>query len=467
MQTSTRSRRAFTALAAVLCSLLAVTAFGATPSAAQLDPGQAIPDVAPLPITAESTPFLTATLPGVELSAGQRGHDVDLARNGYVEEEFAISGTASRFSNAGAVIGTQPYKTRIVVRRPVAPQRFDGTVLLEWQNVTGGYDLDVNWSTSNEHIMRNGHAWVGVSAQTVGVNHLAAWNPQRYQGFTVGTDSPTNSASWDIYSQAARLLRQPDSVDPLAGLAVERIIATGHSQSATRLATYYNVIQPQHGLLDGFMIHGSQAALNKALTVPVMRVQAEGDVSSQTASNEADTDSFVRWEIAGTSHTGWKEYATFAPRVGRDIPGSQPYVCNRPPFSRIPFHHALNAAYSHLVDWIDDGTRPPAAPRLSWTSPTTKARDAFGNQLGGIQLPQHAVPTATNDGSNSGQAFCFLFGSHVPFDDATLKSLYRNHGSYVSAVTKATTGTVDAGFLLRDDAQETRRAAAQSTFGKR
>ena len=55
--------------------------------------------------------------------------DVDLASAGYVEQEFLISGQATRYAASGTATGTvlstgHPYRTRIVVRRPrLAPRR--------------------------------------------------------------------------------------------------------------------------------------------------------------------------------------------------------------------------------------------------------------------------------------------------------------------------------------------------------
>src|SRR4051812_48064405 len=53
----------------------------------------------------------------------------DLASHGYVEEEFFIEGTASRYTTpaqaTGAIVdGNHPYKTRIVIRRPADAKRF-------------------------------------------------------------------------------------------------------------------------------------------------------------------------------------------------------------------------------------------------------------------------------------------------------------------------------------------------------
>ena len=56
------------------------------------------------------------------------------------------------------------------MRRPVDATDFNGTVLMEWQNVTAGYDLDALWNPL--HTTRAGYAWIGVSAQRVGVDQL-------------------------------------------------------------------------------------------------------------------------------------------------------------------------------------------------------------------------------------------------------------------------------------------------------
>ena len=38
-----------------------------------------------------------------------------------------------------------PVKTRLIPRRP-PPQAFNGVVVVEWLNVTGGPDKDIDWT---------------------------------------------------------------------------------------------------------------------------------------------------------------------------------------------------------------------------------------------------------------------------------------------------------------------------------
>jgi hypothetical protein len=130
----------------------------------------------------------------------------------------------------------------------------------------------------------------------------------------------------------------------------------------------------------------------------------------------------------------------------------------------------MNAAFDHLVRWVKDGVPPPTAPPLETTGvgpPAVAARDKFGNALGGIRLAEHAVPTATNTGLNTGAGFCRLYGSHEPFDPATIAGLYPTHGAYVAAVRSVTERAVKAGYVLKVDGDQTIAAAERSDIGRR
>jgi len=403
------------------------------------------------PVLSETYPFFSTWL--------------DLAANGYVEQEFYLSGLADAYSTAGAKLGSDvPYRTRLVVRRPISQADFNGTVLVEWQNVTAGYDLDALW---NWRHMREGYVWVGVSAQRVGVNQLRGWSPTRYGALDVtgGGAFVTDQLSYDIFAQAAQALKSPGAVDPLTGLDVERVVAIGASQSAGRMTTYYNVVLPQEAaVFDGYaFIVGS--APTRVGTEPIIQVLSETDVSTPLG-RRADSDVFRRWEVAGAAHSGWEGQEYRRPISIRDLGAAPVYECTNPPFSRIQLSQVIEAAYGHLARWVDGAGPPPHAPYLEFTG-TTKARNELGLALGGIQLSQVAVPTALNTGSNSGQSFCFLFGTHVPFDEGQLAALYRNHGSYVSAVGATDAANVAAGYILSADAKLNHRDAAHSDVGKK
>ena len=92
----------------------------------------------------------------------------------------------------------------MVVRRPADPKRFNGTVVVEWYNVSAGVDVEADWLQGWQEFVRDGYAWVGVSVQRVGVNALRSWNPDRYGSLDVTEGGTLNSdqLGWDIYSQA-------------------------------------------------------------------------------------------------------------------------------------------------------------------------------------------------------------------------------------------------------------------------
>ncbi|MGW3351364.1 alpha/beta hydrolase domain-containing protein [Nonomuraea rubra] len=341
--------------------------------------------------------------------------DADLRAVGYVEQEFHLSGNADAYSATGELLAADvPYRTRVIVRRPVSQAAFNGTVLMEWQNVTAGYDLDALWST--EQLTRAGYAWVGV------------------------------------FSQAAKAIRAPAAPGLLGRLRAGTVLAVGASQSAGRLAVYYDAVLPHiESVFDGYgQIVGP--APTRAGAEPVFQVLSETDVRSPV--RPPDTERFRRWEVAGSAHSGWHGYSARVPLLARDLGAPPTYTCARPPFSRVPLHHVLAAAYDHLTRWARRGTAPPTAPPLEFAADGTKARDELGLARGGIRLSQVAAPTALNTGDNSGETFCVLFGTHLPFDQAQLDRLYPTHGHYVAAVVRADARNVKAGYLLPGDARQ-------------
>ena len=138
----------------------------------------------------------------------------DLAALGYVEEEYFLSGQARAYEIEGergsdgrwpaSPAGSAAYTTRLVVRRPRDPGRFNGTVAVEWLNVSAGTDAEPDWACTHRHLIREGFAWAGVSAQKAGIDggglaegpHLKKVNPARSRrSATRATRSPTTSSA--------------------------------------------------------------------------------------------------------------------------------------------------------------------------------------------------------------------------------------------------------------------------------
>jgi hypothetical protein len=403
----------------------------------------------------------------------------DLAGHGYVEEEFFIQGTANRYntpnqtnpdaSSTGTIISSgNPYKTRMVVRRPADPSKFNGVVLVEWYNVTNNFDAENVWFFNWENIMRSGYVWVGVSAQRVGVNALKAWSP-RYSTLdvTLGSTLNDDSLSYDIYSQAGKALDSPVGVDPLHGLVPTTIIATSESQSSQRLAIYLNSIHTLTNLYDGFLLLSTIGQrIRQDLATPVFKVLTEFDVTGFNEANVRQNDSatFRTWEVAGTSHVDQHLRDSREPLELRDngvsteatnLDPPPPAGCGiKPVGTRVPTTYVLASAYDKLVQWVQNGTAPPIAPRIqiaTFGSPSAPVRNALGLAQGGIQLSQMVVPTRINSGTNSGPGACNRWGYSVPIDPAVLHTLYPSHDAYFNMVIRASKLNAINGYILLPD----------------
>ena len=437
--------------------------------------------------------FAPISVPGTRMFGAS---PEDLAAAGYVEQEYYVSGMANRYAfhdpmqNAAVVDGGHPYKTRIIVRRPVNPARFNGTVIVEWYNVTLGQDIDFNWAATRDYLMRNGYAYVSVSAQRVGVERLKAWSPARYGDLTVNAPDttppdPLNTGdvlSWDIYSQTIKALREPGSMNALPDMKVKRVIAAGESQAGRRLTTYYNAIDPMHRLVDGMVFYDpGYTDINGRSTWHLLRTDNPTKLVSVGAEVWTDGRAVVpdgpttrRWEVAGTSHlSSWdmqyvdnittrdmglrKRDGSPAATVADLIPGCK-YT---PLWSAVPMHKVLNAAYEHVNRWAAGGSPAPAGKALDRDVNGLQLRhDANGRTFGGIQLAEFAYPAAFNLGYlNPGPGFCRNGGHHRFYSAAELKAMYPDPKAYVRSVVEATNANVTAGYILGSDAAETIKAA--------
>lgn len=453
------------------------------------------------------------------------GTFIDLPALGYtVETEYFVSGRANSYVNVNElqsdgrwqveVDAEAEYRTRIVVIRPQQQADFNGTVFVEWLNVSAGFDSGPDWNMVHTELIRQGHAWVGVSAQKVGVDALkdgsaAAIVPGGTSGDRYDSLAhPGDDFSYDIYSQVAQAIRSAGDVSPLGELQVQRLIAAGESQSAGRMMTYVNAFAPMHALFDGYFVHSRTAGssglqggfrdptvptpevvrVRDDLAVPTLMLQTETDlfILGSYPSNQDDSENFRLWEVAGTAHADLYTFLDNRFDIGTN-PAVAAVVENLTPVPGIiecdipvnsgPQHFVANAAVRALQAWIVDGTAAPMAPRLSVAGePPAFVRDSLGNVEGGIRTPYVDAPIAVIEGEGQPQPdlsqideisvdtidFCFLSGTTRLFDAATLGSLYEDNAAYIAAVNAATDDAVSEGFLLIEDAQLIKAYAASS-----
>lgn len=314
---------------------------------------------------------------------------------------------------------------------------------------------------------------------------LLAWDPQRYRELGITTDE----GSYDIFAQIGRAVgpgRDRSGVDPLGGLPVVRVIAIGASQSAGRLATYVNAIHPLGRVFDGFMLQiyfGAGAPLEgdrilipserpaaarvlrganliRDLDVPAMIVNSELEAIACYRVRQPDSDRFVTWESAGTTHVPVQTQLVRNKKYEREF-GVVPAL--PPSMNRIALIPYYDAALHHLNRWVGGGAPPPSQPPIEFSGERPDVvRDEHGIAQGGVRLPQAGAPVATNSSIPITNDFSgSLRGSNHPFGAAKLDALYGSEAIYLARFEAAAQRAVDAGVLLARDVAPAIEEAAQ------
>lgn len=439
----------------------------------------------------------------------------ELAEHGYQEAEYRLDGVAARYRLvdphgrpiddysfdgrwAVEVAATLPYRTRMIVRRPTDPARANGTLIVSWNNVSNGYDAVVPLT---QEVFDGGYTWVGVTAQKAGIEGfpfgepmgLRAWDAERYGSLSIDDDD----LSYDVFTQAAAALgpdRVADGVDPLEGIVVERLLATGISQSAKRLLSYYNAIHPVVGLFDAFFLivsmgNGTRISsetpgprlaeipeeftaivnllpysshiVRTDLATPVLVLNSESEVVKHVPVRQPDTDVYRLWEVTGSAHTSGATRDEGAARVVRDF-GEPRINPNIPPAARpnqCSWGPAHEAALAHLQRWMTEGVAPPSLPRVEVAGdPPHVVRDELGNGRGGVRMPHLEVPVAAHRGESLDDN-PDLSGESIPFTAEQLRALYPDHDTYVARFDAAVQSAVDAGYVLPREAEQLRADA--------
>jgi hypothetical protein len=372
---------------------------------------------------------------------------VDPAAYGYCIEEYQLRGVAACYeqvneAHGGRVeveeLGSAPYHTRLLVIRPEDPARFNHTVLLNWQNVSAGRES----SAPSDGELYAGYAWVGVSAQEIGlygppigmgrvaradVKGLVDEDPERYGMLR----HPGDPGSFDIFADAARVVGPARStdIDPLAGLDVRHVIATGGSQSAMRLVAYANALHLRHQVIDGYALTvwegrapdlldgpisfgGARTVIRDDLEVPIVVVNSEFEALALHLAGAFDSAWIRYWEVAGTPHGVTRRL---------DLPNDRGWKPNT-----LRFNPVAESALRHVRRWVTEGRAAPSLPRIEVDAgrPPRLKRDEHGNAIGGIRLPELEVPVAEYRGMATGTGLPPLFGAARPFADGDLRAMY-------------------------------------------
>lgn len=325
--------------------------------------------------------------------------------------------------------------------------------------------------------------------------------------------------------------------NPLKG-NVNRVIAIGKSQTGRFLKTFllngFNMANGRR-VFDGMHVFVSAAGLlpilqtgtgpessgnrhpdfanpelrgvnEDPLTISeiIARVEARGEVPPKMILMSSVSDYYsLRASLGRTGASGTTDQMLPANVRMYDIAGSSHLLvpkalpeCALPP-SRLDWTPVSRAVLLKLNAWVALNAEPPVNQLMplepaSNEPPALRApaylpraviqvpkRDADGNAIGGVRLPDLAVPLGTHGGQNRPQSrICRVIGSYMAF--ATTKTereaagdmrpsiaeRYRNRDDYVNRIRIAALELIKAGFLLPEDAAViTQAAAANSAFG--
>ena len=465
-----------------------------TPVLAQARTG--VPQVSgPIRVTASSHPFG---------GAAQQLRPENLAAQGFVEEEYFVSGKANVYDwePAGAVIRTAdaPYTTRVLVRRPATAARFSGRVIVEMMNPTNILDLNIGWAIHRDEIMRRGDAWVGLTAKPIAVLTLKTFDPARYSALNWSnprlptdplncpatgqqTQNTENGLVWDMNTQVGAWIRSNGPNNPFTyGGRITRakyLYGWGYSQTGGFLYTYVNAIHPLvvksdgKSMFDGYLIAtaGGPSAINQCapaiaagdprrkvrdVGVPVMHVMTQSDYAGFAPNRREDgntpADRYRDYDLSGAGHATPDELY-YGPSPADITKGGQtppPVDCNEGPRSRFPSRVPFHAILENLEEWAEHGTTPPPGAVIEMNG-TTGALDQYGNVKGGVRTPYLDVPTSVWAGNSTGPSFCRIAGHETPFTPERLKALYPTHDAYVRAVEASVRRLVTQRYVTRAD----------------
>jgi hypothetical protein len=327
------------------------------------------------------------------------------------------------------------------------------------------------------------------------------------------------------------------TANPLRG-AVKRVLASGKSQTGRYLKTFlyhgFNQVEGRR-VFDGMHIFVAAAGMlpimqsgtgpessadagasfddpefrgvNEGPFTPaeiIARVQARGETPPKMImiNSQSDYDS-LRASLSRTGAQGTADQPIPANVRVYDIPGGshvrvlESRGCKLAP-ANLDWTPVSRATFLKLDAWVSGNAEPPPNT-LMMLEPATgdpnvlrapahlpnaviqrPKKDAGGNSLGGVRLPDLAVPLGTHTVQNQPLSrACMLLGGYVPFaktkaerdaaNDArpSLAELYRDRDDYVNRIRVAARALEQGGFLLPDDAAIIIQAAASSTaFGR-
>ena len=432
--------------------------------------------------------------------------------HGEIAPTEAIPGLDKATRNAR---GKVEYAARIVLIIPAQPSQGNGTLIVDIPNRGRAYAQALYNSPRDEAFQsgtfEQGTGFLQDRGFSVAGVYWEMGQGAELPSFEDGKKLYVEGVGFPIVRDTTDFLRNDKTdANPLRG-AVARVIGSGKSQSGRFLKTFlytgFNKIGDR-AIFDGMHV------LTSAGMLPLMRTSP----GPESSANGIPTFDDVEWrgyteepltvaKIAGggprifvqNSTTDYYAIRSSLQRTGASGTAEPPLPANVRMYDMAGASHVITpnakcemkaaildwtpvsrALLLHLDAWIARGTEPPAtrlmaletaAPDTALRAPAhfpqaviqVPKRDADGNALGGIRLPDVEAPLGTHVGLNTTRTRgCMLVGGYVPFDAAQISAHYKNRDDYVNRIRIAARRLVDQQFLLPEDAAIIIEEAASS-----
>jgi len=375
----------------------------------------------------------------------------------------------------------QPYRTRIIVSRPVDPARFSGNMLVEFSHPSKG-GQPATWGNISKFLARNGDVHVSVQ-HPLTFPAVRAADPERYGGL----EAAHLSQGWGMMAQIGWLLKAGDLPATLAPFRARRLYQAGYSMTGLAVANFANFFHGAARMADGAPVFDAYMPMTwnaymRPLDVPVLQINSQCEITQLPergdASRREDSDDpanrYRLFEVAGAPHINLRpKDGTVEPARGvpYEVDWGGPRlswtntVKTFPPGAvpnDLPIHLVITTMFDHLKAWVDDGIAPPRAPRLRTGEGFAPVLDADGNPMGGLRLPQMDVPSAVR-GVGSIHDDHVLFSYMLPFTPDVMKARHGSHEAYVDRIRAASAALVESRLLAPYAADDLNQAAERST----
>lgn len=469
-----------------------------------------MPTVVAVP-PSDKLPLSSASRPGTEYS--------DLAKAGYTEQEYYLSGIAPAITAAGKTLFQAPYITRILVRRPADPARFNGTVIIEPFSWFG--ERAAGWILTRDYLLRRGYAYVGYTlninkpetdpkfiadspeAEADGIQQYGGivnfefmrrydyaryvllgsyYDPGRFRRGE-GPD-PFVPQSQGIAAQLALMLKSRRTGSPLAGLDVRRVYVNSWAVTAQVWMDYLDQGRHQQWrmpdgrpLIDAYMtgrmaygeVGGDAIRVPRRMPgdAPFVTVYSQSELMHDAIEGielppDTDKPRLRYYEVTGMPHLRLADLGTeHTERLAADVGKKDDLRCQT--LYDEPVEVVVAAILDGMDKWVREGKPMPKALRVPREGKGVVRDPVTGNMKEGVRPPWVKAPASrymTDQETGCG----LVYDTKIPYAAEQLRNLYGSYEVYRQKFEDAKRASIQEGFLLPEDAASMRPMAKPGDF---